>query len=231
MMRALQAVIFDFDGVIANSEPLHLRAFQRTLAEEGLILTAEEYYTRYLGYDDVGALQALSRDRGLDLNAGKVAQLVERKGFKLKEIMEAGEVLFPGAADFVRQSASAVPIAIASGALRHEIDEIVAAAGLAPLFSAIVASGDTPQSKPSPAPYRLAFERLRALRPEIEAHRCVAIEDSQWGLASAAGAGLRCVGVTTSYGPEELVDAELIVDGLHHLTLDALDELVAGVPS
>ncbi|MEQ1758292.1 MAG: HAD family phosphatase [Vicinamibacterales bacterium] len=228
MTRALQAVIFDFDGVIANSEPLHLRAFQQALGDEGIVLTAEEYYSRYLGYDDVGAFRALGQDRGIEMNQSRVATLVERKGVRLQELMDAGEVLFPGAADFIRASAQAVPIAIASGALRHEIDEIVVAAGLAPLFATIVASGDTPDSKPSPAPYRLAFERLKAVQPDLEPHRCVAIEDSRWGLASAAGAGLRCVGVTTSYGAGELADAELIVEGLHRLTVSALDDLVAG---
>lgn len=228
MTRALQAVIFDFDGVIANSEPLHLRAFQQALGDEGIVLTSEEYYARYLGYDDVGAFQALGRERDIDMPADRVRALVARKGLRLQEIMEAGDVLFPGAADFIRASALAVPIAIASGALRHEIDEIVSAAGLAPLFSTIVASGDTSESKPSPAPYLLAFERLKAARPDLEAHRCVAIEDSRWGLASAAGAGLRCVGVTTSYGASDLTNAELIVEGLHRLTIDALDDLVSG---
>ena len=169
------------------------------------MLTSEEYYSRYLGFDDVGAFQALAQDRGSSIESRQKCWIWStRKGIKLKEIMEAGEVLFPGAADFIRAAAAAVPIAIASGALRHEIDEIVSAAGLAPLFSTIVASGDTPSSKPSPAPYQLAFERLQAVRPDLEAHRCVAIEDSRWGLASAAGAGLRCVGVMTSYGAEEL---------------------------
>ena len=119
-----------------------------------------------------------------------------------------------------------MPIAIASGALRHEIDEVVLAAGVADLFAAIVASGDTPESKPSPAPYRLAFERLReASETPLDAARCVAIEDSRWGLESARGAGLRCVGVTSSYGGDELQAAELIVSGLDALTLESLDRL------
>ncbi|MEQ1729783.1 MAG: HAD family phosphatase [Vicinamibacterales bacterium] len=230
MTRALQAVIFDFDGVIANSEPLHLRAFQQVLGEVGILLTAEEYYARYLGFDDVGAFQAVGQDRGVTMSAALVQSLVNQKGEKLHQILEAGDVMFRGAADFIRTAAQAVPIAIASGALRHEIDDIVSAAGLAPLFETIVASGDTPESKPSPAPYQLAFNRLKAVHPQLEAHRCVAIEDSRWGLVSAAGAGLRCVGVTTSYRADELGDAELIVEGLHRLTLSALDNLVAAVP-
>lgn len=228
MTKALQAVIFDFDGVIADSEPLHLRAFQQTLGDEGIVLTAEEYYARYLGFDDIGAFRAIGHDRGMEMDEVRIAHLIARKGHHLQQLVDTGDVLFPGAADFIRASAHQVPIAIASGALRHEIDEIVGAAGLASLFSTIVASGDTPESKPSPAPYRLAFERLRDVHPNLEPHRCVAIEDSRWGLESAAGAGLRCVGVTTSYGAADLGDAELIVDGLHRLTVLDLETLVAG---
>src|SRR5687767_1787360 len=115
-----------------------------------------------------------------------------------------------------------------SGALRHEIEEVVDAAGMSELFSTIVASGDTPDSKPSPAPYRLAFERLRAITGrDLQPGRCVAIEDSRWGIESARGAGLRCVGLTTSYPAGELVGAELVADGLKTLTLPALDRLVS----
>jgi beta-phosphoglucomutase len=225
-VTALQAVIFDFDGVIADSEPLHFRAFQQALAEDGLELSPKEYYGRYLGYDDVGAFQAYGEDHGLPMDAGRVAALVARKGVKLQAMLHGGSVLFPGAVEFVRIAASAVPIAIASGALRHEIDEVIAAAGVANLFSTIVASGDTPESKPSPAPYRLAFERLRdTTGTALDPRRCVAIEDSRWGLESARGAGLRCVGVTNSYPADELTGAELVVSGLQTLTLDALDRL------
>ena len=226
MISALQAVIFDFDGVIADSEPLHFRAFQQALAEDGLELAPKEYYARYLGYDDVGMFQAFGEDRGLPMNAERVTELVARKGTKLQAMLHGGSVLFPGAVEFVRTAAGAVPIAIASGAMRHEIQEVIEAAGVANLFAAIVASGDTPESKPSPAPYRLAFERLQDFTgTALDAQRCVAIEDSRWGLESARGAGLRCVGVTNSYPADELAGAELVVSGLQALTLDALDRL------
>ena len=229
MSRNLQAIVFDFDGVIANSEPLHFTAFKQALDEDGIELTAADYYSHYLGYDDVGVFQALGRDRGLPMSADRVAELVTRKGDRLQTLLANGSVLFPGAVEFIRQAADAVPIAIASGALRHEIDEILDAAGIAPLFKTIVASGDTPESKPSPAPYQLAFEQLRAeTRELLDPRRIVAIEDSRWGLESARGAGLRCVGVTNSYPARALEGAaELIVEGLGTLTLDELDRLVA----
>jgi len=224
----LQAIVFDFDGVIADSEPMHLKAFQQALAEEGLVLERDEYFSRYLGYDDVGMFQALSIDRGLAWSDRQITALVARKGVKLQAMLEGGEVLFPGAAAFIRAAAAHVPIGIASGALRHEITQIVESAGLGGMFACIVASGDTPQSKPSPGPYLLAFEQLQqATGRMLDKGRCVAIEDSVWGLESARGAGLRCVGVTTSYGAGELACAELVVDGLQSLTIPMLEQLVA----
>lgn len=226
-MSALQAVVFDFDGVIADSEPLHLKAFQQALAEEGIVLERDEYFSRYLGYDDVGMFQALGSDRGIAWTDRHITALVARKGVRLQSMIDGGEVLFPGAAAFIRAAAAEVPIAIASGALRHEIVQIVEAAGLGGLFASIVASGDTPESKPSPGPYLLAFEHLqRVTGRTLDRRRCVAIEDSIWGLESARGAGLRCVGVTTSYGAAELAGAELVIDGLKSLTIPMLERLV-----
>jgi len=228
MSRPLQAIVFDFDGVIANSEPLHLLAFQQALAEDGVELSATDYYSRYLGYDDVGMFEALGRDRGMSMQSARVAELIARKGDCMQDLMRSGSVLFPGALAFIREAAAAVPIAIASGALRHEIDEIIDAAGVADLFATIVAAGDTPESKPSPAPYRLAFEQLRERTGRaLDPRRSVAIEDSRWGLESAHGAGLRLVGVTNSYSAGELSSAELVVDGLSALTLPTLDKLCA----
>jgi len=231
MTAALQSIIFDFDGVIADSEPLHLRAFQQTLAQEGIELSSAEYYARYLGYDDVGLFQALAADRGLPMDASRISALLAAKGRRLQDMLERGHVLFPGAADFVRRAAAEVPIAIASGALRREIVEIAGAAGIGDLFTAIVAAGDTPESKPSPAPYLLAFERLRLhTGRDLDPRRSVAIEDSQWGLDSAREAGLRCVGVTNSYESSRLQGAELVATGLGTLTLPALHQLCATDP-
>lgn len=228
MTAALQAIVFDFDGVIADSEPLHLRAFQRTLEEEGVELSAGDYYARYLGYDDAGLFQALARDRQMAMSDAQITTLVARKAVRLQELLRDGELLFPGAAEFIRAAAAEVPIGIASGALKHEILEIMAPAGVGCLFSAIVAAGDTPESKPSPAPYLLAFQQLRQTTGRhLDPQRSVAIEDSRWGLESAHGAGLRCVGVTTSYPAEELHGAELVVAGLKDLTVPVLDRLVA----
>ena len=228
-MRALQAIVFDFDGVIADSEMLHLRAYQQVLAPEGISISNDEYLDKYLGYDDVGVFKAVGKEKGVPMDDGRVQELIARKSTRYDELAAAGDMLFPGAAEFIRAAAAVVPIAIASGALTHEIEEILDRAGLRPLFPVIVGADQTERSKPHPEPYQTAFDRLRLTTGrDLVAWRSVAIEDSRWGLVSARGADLRCVAVTNTYSADELrPDAELVVAGLHALTLDALDNLCA----
>jgi len=229
-LRSLHAIVFDFDGVIADSERLHLRAYQEVLAPEGVAISTEQYLDRYLGYDDVGVFKAVARDYGLHIDDDRITELIARKGARYESLAAAGEMLFPGAAEFVRSAAAAgIPIAIASGALTHEIEDVLHRAELLPLFPVIVGADQTAHSKPHPDPYQTAFARLRSHSGrDLLATRSVAIEDSRWGLVSARAAGLRCVAVTNTYNAEELrSDAELVVDGLNTLTLDALDRLCA----
>ena len=120
----LHAIVFDFDGVIADSERLHLRSYQEILAPEGITMSNEDYFNRYLGYDDVGVFKAIGRDQGVAMDEHRVSELIARKGQRYESLAAAGEMLFPGAADFIRSaSAASIPIAIASGALTHEIEE------------------------------------------------------------------------------------------------------------
>jgi beta-phosphoglucomutase len=228
-VTSLQAIVFDFDGVIADSERLHLRAYQETLASEGITMSNEDYFARYLGYDDVGVFKTVGKDNGVAMDEHRVSELIARKGQRYESLAAAGEMLFPGAADFIRAAAAEVPIAIASGALTHEIEEVLERAGLLPLFPVIVGADQTERSKPHPDPYQTAFARLRAHSGrDLIASRSVAIEDSKWGLVSARAADLRCVAVTNTYSEAELrPDAELVVAGLNALTLDALDALCA----
>jgi HAD superfamily hydrolase (TIGR01509 family) len=228
MMRALQAIIFDFDGVIADSERVHLRAYQDTLAPLGLSMSAEDYFARYVGYDDTGSLRKYARDHGLAWSDEFMARLIDAKSQRYEELASHGEMLFPGAAAFVRAAAAEVPIAISSGALTHEIEEVLKRTDLRPLFTTIVGADQTMRSKPSPDPYLEAFERLKRAHPHNAIHETatVAIEDSQWGLVSAATAGLRTVGVANTYAPDALSQyAELVASGLDALTLEALDAL------
>src|SRR6185369_12812533 len=150
---SLKAIVFDFDGVIANSEPLHFRGYRDVLVDEGITLTEDDYYARYLGFDDVGAFEAIGARAGAGWDAARIRDLVARKAIRLEALERDVSVLFPGAADAVRRAAAAMPIAIASGARGEEIRRVLAREDLLACFTAIVAAGDTAVSKPAPDPY------------------------------------------------------------------------------
>jgi beta-phosphoglucomutase len=224
----LRAIIFDFDGVIANSEPLHFQAYRDVLADYAFVLTERAYYDRYLGFDDVGAFEAIARDNGLSIGPADVRELVARKAVRLEALERDTSVLFPGAADAVRRASAALPIAIASGALGAEIGRVLSRERLAGCFAAIVAAEDAPRSKPAPDPYLRALTLLRTAigTPTLHARHCVAIEDSRWGLASARAAGMRTVAVTNTYGKSAVADsADLVIPSLAAMDLNALGAL------
>lgn len=215
------AIVFDFDGVIANSEPLHLEAFQQVLATVGIHLPALEYYERYLGYDDEGAFRAVLADHGLTPRDGQVARLIADKAQLLPRLLTAPGILVPGAAECLARLGAVLPLAIASGARREEIELVLEARDLRHRFEVIVAAGETPRSKPHPDPYARAIADLAALGripAGTPAAACIAIEDSHWGIASARAAGLTCVALTTSYPREALDSADHVVESLDEVT-------------
>ncbi len=219
-MAEIKAIVFDFDGVLANSEPLHLQAFQAVLREQGVTLERDEYYQQYLGFDDVTAFRALSERRGLGWDEKAIAEILARKTVVMDEILESTDVLYPEAAPCIERLAAAMPLGIASGALRHEIEAILRRAHLEHHFKFIVAAGDTVSGKPSPYPYRRAA-RLHELDPE----QCVAIEDSRWGIESAKDAGLHCVGITQTYPARDLPGADAIIGSLDEFTVELFEKL------
>ena len=226
-MSLLQAVFFDFDGVIADSEPLHLRAYQAVLQADGIDLNKTEYYGRYLGYDDVGLFEALAHDRGLVLTTEKIEQWVAMKSAVIEDLLKSDSIVFDGAAACVKMFADHVPLAIASGALEPEIEMVLEHAGLRRHFAAIASASDGVRGKPAPDLYLLAIAKLQErLRRPLDPAMCIAIEDSHWGLEAARGAKLRCVAVTHTYPAAELGTADLIVDALSDVTLSKIEALM-----
>jgi beta-phosphoglucomutase len=216
----ISAIVFDFDGVLADSEPLHLRAYQEVIGTLGESLPREEYYARYLGYDDEGVFRALSDARGWRFGASRIHALVEEKCRVFDALLEEPEILYPGAAECVARLAALWPLGIASGARRHEVQATLTRGGLRSYFRFIVAAGDTPASKPAPDPYLRA-----ATLHGVDASKCVAIEDSKWGIESAKGAGMWCIGITHTYPVAELLAADSILSSLHELTPELIRSL------
>jgi beta-phosphoglucomutase-like phosphatase (HAD superfamily) len=213
----LRAVVFDFDGVIANSEPLHYQGFREVLAEAGVLLSERDYYARYLGFDDAGVFKAVAADGGRSWNTNRVAELVRLKADLMERLEQDASILFPGAEAAIRRAAALVPLAIASGALGAEIRRVLDRTQLTQFFQAIVAAEDTPASKPAPDPYERAVSLLgAALGHPVQPSECIAVEDSPWGLQSARAAGLRTIAVAHTYDRAAL-DADAVISSLDEL--------------
>lgn len=221
-----KAVIFDFNGVIVDDEPLHLELFRRVLGEEGIPLSDEDYHAKYLGYDDRGCFTAALADAGrteLANDAAVIAELIERKAEYYRQAIAERMLLFPGAVELVKTLAAKYPLAIASGALRGEIEIVLQRGGIRDCFGHIIASEDVTACKPDPEGYVMALAALNATRAEaILPNECLVIEDSIAGIEAAKRAGMHCLAVTNSYQAEELTNADWIVASLVNCDPEAL---------
>ena len=215
-----RGVVFDFDGVLADTEGLHLAAYQEVFATRGWRLDERAYFERYLGFDDRGLIDAYAADHGLRIASGDVDAILAAKTAAFEERIAAGNVLYPGARACLARLAPRFRLAVATGSLRAEVVEILTTAGVLDLFAGIVAADDVTETKPAPEPYLTAAARMR-----VPPSDCAAIEDSRWGLASARAAGMRTIGITTTSSRAALADADLIVEGLDEVTADVIASL------
>ena len=224
----LKAVVFDFDGIIVDSEPLHCRAFQKLLEPLGAGFTWDEYVERYMGFDDRDAFREAFRVHGLTLDDEKLSLLIASKAAMFQEVAAEGVNSYPGAVELIRQLSGKTPLALCSGALLSDIEPVLRMLSIPDAFDCIVTADDVAASKPDPASYLLAIQRLRQLFPSQQIHPAlsVAIEDTPAGISSAKTAGLRVLSVTNSYPAAELLTADRVVGSLSTITLEDLQQLV-----
>jgi len=224
----LKAIIFDCDGVIANSEPIHMSAFSLVLAEEGINLTKQDYFDHYLALDDRGCFSKAFAQRGDVLSSDQQAELIQRKArYVEREMLESLELL-PGAAELIQTASQSYPLAVASGALRHEIELILDRGSLRDCFRVIVSAEDVERCKPDPEPFLKALQLLNLSVDPIEPAECLVIEDSVHGVRAAREAAMRCLAVTTSYPAEKLTAATRVVDSLANVSLREIESLFEG---
>lgn len=212
----LAAVVFDFDGIIVDTEPLHYKAFQEVLVPLGLGYSWEEYVGHYIGFDDRDAFREAFARIGRTIDAGDLAGLIEQKAAAFNTIIRTGVTPFPGVVELIDSLKGRCPLALCSGALSSDIVPILQQLGITDAFDVKVTADEVSVSKPDPESYRLAVQRIAAAFPRlaIAPSRCLAIEDTPAGIASATGAGLKVLAVTNSYPAEKLVGAIKVVDSL-----------------
>ncbi len=223
----LRGILFDFNGVLLDDEPIHFELFRRVLGEEGFELTASAYYRDYVRFDDAsGFRHALEKWRG-DVDESSVARLCARKASYYQARVRDGYPFFAGAAELVREAAAAgLALGIVSGALRSEIEPALRQEGLESLIRVVVAAEDVDRPKPDPEGYLQGIQRLNREPPLPErlfhAHEVLAIEDTPAGLQAAAAAGMPTLGVGHTFGADNLAMADLTVTSIDRVRVAEL---------
>jgi beta-phosphoglucomutase len=221
---ALRAAVFDFDGVIVDSEPLHFRSLRDALESESVHITHEEYWDHLLAHDDKSSIRLAFERRGEKPDRERLARVERAKIARFAELIPEVPV-FPGAREVIGALAAELPLAIASGARHAEIAAILTGIGLRGAFCAVVGAEDASRTKPDPAPYLEAARRLEDRVAGLVPEECVAFEDSVPGVMSALGAGMKVVGVAHSYPADKLRSAHRVVESLAALEPGSLGAL------
>ncbi|MCD6174472.1 MAG: HAD family phosphatase [Planctomycetes bacterium] len=224
----LKAVIFDFDGVIADSEALHYKALNAVLNRYGVDVPKEVHWQKYLGYSDRENIEAVNVDYGMEWDSARVQVLIDEKKVVFDELIVSGSIIIDGVAVFIQRLIDAgIRRAVCSGALRSDIDLMLAGTDFKHAFEVIVTADDVTHGKPDPKGYLMVMDKLNQNGTDpIEANQCVVIEDSHWGLEAAAAAEMQPVAVTNTYSRSELErKGRKVVDRLDELTINDLHHL------
>lgn len=223
----LRAVIFDFDGVITDSEILHFRVFNKVLAPHNIELSKKDYYKDFLGLSDLDAFNLLVERGILKLDENGVREIALEKNRLFEDLVKEEGNIIEGVRDFLKLlKANNILIAICSGSLLPEIEIILEQAKLSHFFDVIVSAEQVRKGKPNPEGFLLTLKELnKKSSTPVSPKQCVVIEDSRWGLEAAEAAKMHSVAITNSYEAEQLVPSDKIIDHFSELSLKELEEL------
>ena len=220
----IRGLIFDFNGVLVDDESLHLWAFQQALKQMNLTLNETEYYERYVVYDDRNFFQNLLRDRGYSSSAEEIRSLTMIKSsYYFKALGKKIPVIQPSI-NFLMALPPNLPVAIASGAARKEIEFVLGRLNLTQRLAGIVASEDVSNGKPNPETFLKALNCLKDRQSGLKAGQVCVIEDSAPSIPSIHSLAMRCIALTTVQPAEILSEADLVLDTLEGWTLQKLED-------
>lgn len=214
MPPGTRALIFDFDGVLADTEGLHFETLAAVLAGEGITLTREVNDREYIGIDVLQSFRKAFRDAGRPLHPEQLEDLIARKSALFIAGLETVRP-FPGIQEVLRDATERYPCGIASGTLREEILAFLRLEGLESCLHAVVGAEEGLRSKPAPDAYLRALQILRQRKlPDLDPPACLVVEDSVPGIHSARAAGMRCLAVAHSHPASMLRDADIVLDSM-----------------
>ena len=219
----VKAIIFDFDGVITDTEPVHMDAWLEVLEPMGITFDEDEFRDNYMGLNDRDFLDEVGRIHGQHFEPNEKIDLIERKTAVSIEILEQEIPLIPRVKEFVESESQKVMLSICSGAIRGEIEFILKRLGWEKYFSPIIASDSVEKGKPDPEGYIRAYEGLvERAETALLIDEVIAIEDSPKGITAAKAAGLKCIGVKHASGKSDISHADIVVNSVSEIDLQKL---------
>ena len=217
-MAGIKAVIWDMDGVIADTAPYHFSAWQEVFRKRKVSYTEEEFRHNFGLRNDTIIRNIL----GEQISQGEIEAIAREKEATFRRIIGQRVKPLPGAVELIKSLGKhGFRMAIASSAPMGNIQLITGSLGIDNCFQTIVTGQDVTEGKPSPQGFLLAAQRLG-----VEPKNCIVIEDAVAGVAAAKRAGMRCLAITNNHPRENLKQADLIVDTLEAVTVNDLEKLL-----
>jgi len=227
----IRAVIFDLDGTLVDTEPIHFAAFNEVLSAEAIQIDRDDYFKRLIGYNDHDCFAAVLSEHGKDASEDRIAALTARKTTIYQSMVAEREVLYDGAEKFVRDCAHRFPLMIATGTLRAEAETILRRGGLRDLFLDIIAAEDVARGKPEPDAFDLALGRFGFIlrqRDPILPDQCLVVEDTPAGIEAAHRAGMKVLALCQTAPAADLARADVVRPSMLGLDLDDVLKALRG---